>query len=172
MVDYFEDDEVFRDIDSFYKHLMKRMLKEMDDFEKAVRSGSLKGNWDIKPVNKPGVRGYVARGQFQLGGEPEHVPRVALEEKREPLTDVFEEAENVKIYIELPGVDKNDIQLDVTDGFVEVKAKNFAKTVEIPTGNIDFTKATANYKNGVLQVSIPKINRNIKDAKKRSIKIE
>ncbi len=172
MVDYFEDDEVFRDIDSFYKHLMKRMFKEMDDFEKAVRSGSLKGSWNIKPINKPGVRGYVARGQFQLGSEPRHVPRVALKEKREPLTDVFEEAENVKIYIELPGVDKNDIQLDVTDGFVEAKAKNFAKTVEIPTGNIDFTKATANYKNGVLQVSIPKINNTIKDAKKRSIKIE
>lgn len=172
MTDYFEDDEVFRDIDSFYMQLMKRMFKEMEDFEKAVRSGGLKGSWDVKPINKPGARGYVARGQFQLSGEPTRLPQRVLEEKREPLTDVFEEAGNVKIYMELPGVDKSNIQLDVTEGLVEVKAKNFAKTVKIPTENIDFSKATANYKNGVVQVTIPKISKTIKDAKKRSIKIE
>jgi HSP20 family molecular chaperone IbpA len=172
MADYFEDDEVFRDIDSFYKRMMKHMFKEMENFEKAVRSGKLKGTWDVKPINKPGVRGYVARGQFQLGGEPMRVPRRALEEKREPLTDVFDEKKNVNIYMELPGVDKNDIQLDVTDGFVEVKAKTFAKTVELPTRNVAFTKATANYKNGVLQVTIPRIKKTVKDGKKRSIKIE
>ena len=120
MVDYYEDDEVFRDINSFYKRLMERMLREMKDFEKTITSGQLKGTWNIKPINKPGVRGYVAKGQFQFGDEPMHIPRRAMKEEREPLTDVFEEEKDFKIYMELPGVDKSDIQLNVAEGVVEV----------------------------------------------------
>jgi HSP20 family protein len=172
MVDYFEDDEVFRDINSFYKRLMKRMFKDMEDLEKAVRSGQLKGSWDVKPIRKPGMRGYVAQGQFQLGGKPIPVPRRALEEKREPLTDVFNEKENVKVYMELPGVEKNDIKLDVTKHAVDVTAKNFAKTLELPTENVDFEKATANYRNGVLEIIIPKLKKVVENEKKSTIKIE
>lgn len=173
MVDYFEDDEIFRDINSFYKRLLERMFREMQNFEKAVKSDQLKGHWVVKPINKPSVRGYVARGQFQLGKPIRaHIPERVLEEEREPLTDVFEEKENVKIYLELPGVDKSDIQLNVADGFIEVRAKNFFKTVKLPTGNVDFEKAAANYKNGVLTVTIPKVQETVEDEKKRTIKIE
>jgi len=171
MADYYEDDEIFRDINSFYKRLMERMFKEMREFEKAARSGQLPGTWDVKPINKPGVRGYVARGHFQLG-EPTQTPRRALEESREPLTDVFDEKENIRVYMEMPGADKDDIQLNVTARAVEVKAKNFAKTVELPTENVDFEKAAASYKNGVLEVTIPKLTKAVEDEKKRTIKID
>lgn len=171
MVDYYEDDEVFRDINSFYKRLMERMFKNMEDFEKAIRTGQLKGNWDIKPLNKPGVKGYIAQGQFQLG-EPMKIPRQAIDEKREPLTDVFDETDRVRVYVELPGVDKNDIQLNVTEGSAEVKAENFFKKIELPTANVDFENATANYKNGVLEVTIQKTKKIEGDEKKRTIKIE
>jgi HSP20 family molecular chaperone IbpA len=172
MVEYFEDDEVFRDINSFYKRLMERMFKEMQSFEEAVGSGRLKGTWDVKPINKPGMRGYVARGQFQTGAEPVLTPKRELEgEAREPLTDVFEEEESVKVYMELPGVEKSDIKLDVTEGGMEVKAGNFAKTMRLPTRDVDSEKASANYKNGVLEVTIPKIQKTV-DEKKRTIKIE
>ncbi|MFQ6068643.1 MAG: Hsp20/alpha crystallin family protein [Candidatus Bathyarchaeia archaeon] len=171
MVDYHKDDEVFRNIDNFYKRLMERMFKEMQNFERAVKSGQLKGYWDIKPIKKPGVRGYVARGQFQLG-EPIHFPKRIFEEKREPLTDIFEDKESIRIYMEVPGVDKSEIQLNITDRFVEVNARNFFKTVELPTENIDHEKATASYKNGVLEVTIPKAQRTVENDKKRTIKIE
>ncbi|UCB60298.1 MAG: Hsp20/alpha crystallin family protein [Candidatus Bathyarchaeota archaeon] len=172
MGEHFEDDEVFRDIDSFYKNLMNRMLREMKDFERMARGGAIKGRWNIKPISNSGARGFVARGQFQFGGDPLQTAKRALVEQRQPLTDVFVEDEKVKIYMELPGVDKSDIKLDVTDELVEVKAKNFTKTVEMPTGNVDFTQTTATYKNGVLEVTIPKIKKTSKDTKKRSISIE
>lgn len=176
MVDYYEDDEVFRDINSFYKRLMERMFKEMQDFEKIAKGGKLKGGWEVKPINKPGVRGYVARGQFQFGSEPraraKRIPRRVLEEEREPLTDVFEEKESIRIYMELPDVDKSDIQLDVAERVVEVRAKNFSKTVELPTRNVDIEKVAARYKNGVLEVTIPKAQKTVEDENKRTIKIE
>ena len=177
MVDYYEDDDGFQDISSFYKRLMNHMFREMQDFEKAIRSGQLHGNWDIKPINKPGMKGYVAQGRFHFGGKPTNNPRpiprrLLREDTRDSLTDIFDEEEHVKMYMELPGVDKKDIQLDITERFIEVKAKNFAKRAELPTSSVDVEQATASYKNGVLQVTIPKITKSVKDEKKRTIRIE
>jgi HSP20 family molecular chaperone IbpA len=147
------------------------MLKEMEEIEEAIKSGKLQGEWEVKPIEEPGAKGYVARGRFQLG-EPLTLPKQAIDEVREPLTDVFEEQDHVKLYVELPGVEKDDIQLNVTEGRAEVKAKNFYKVIDLPTRDIEFEKATANYKNGVLEVLIPKTKKTVMEEKKKTIKIE
>jgi len=164
-------DEFFRDTDSYFKKLSERMFKEMEEIEKAIRSGKLQGEWEVKPIEEPGVKGYVARGRFQLG-EPLTLPKQAVDEVREPLTDVFEGEDHVKLYVELPGVEKNDIQLNVAEGRAEVKAKNFYKVIDLPTRDIEFDKANANYKNGVLEVTIPKTKKTVSEEKKKTIKIE
>jgi len=164
-------DEIFRDRDSYFKKLSERMFKEMEEIEKAIRSGKLQGEWEVKPIEEPGVKGYVARGRFQLG-EPLTFPKQAVDEVREPLTDVFEDKDHVKLYVELPGVEKNDIQLNVAEGRAEVKAKNFYKVIDLPTRDIEFDKAIANYKNGVLEVMMPKMKKTVSEEKKKTIKIE
>ena len=164
-------DETFRDIDAFYKKLTEKMFRQMEEIDKAIQSGRLQGEWDVRHIEKPGVRGYVAQGRFQLG-EPLTAPKQALDETREPLTDVFEDKEHVKLYIELPGVDKDDIQLNVTAGQAEIKAKSFYKTIDLPSRNVEFEKAAANCKNGVLEVLIPKKKTAVSDEKKTTIKIE
>jgi HSP20 family molecular chaperone IbpA len=143
----------------------------MEEIEKAIRSGKLQGEWEVKPIEEPGAKGYVARGRFQLG-EPLTLPKQAVDEVREPLTDVFEDKDHVKLYVELPGVEKNDIQLNVTEGRAEVKAKNFYKVVDLPTRDVEFEKAIANYKNGVLEVTIPKKEKTASEDEKKTIKIE
>jgi len=164
-------DEFFRNPDSYFKKFTARMLKEMEEIEKAIKSGKLQGEWEVKPIEEPGAKGYVARGRFQLG-EPPTVPKQAIDEVREPLTDVFDEQDHVKLYVELPGVEKDDIQLNVTEGRAEVKAKNFYKVIDLPTRDVEFEKATANYKNGVLEVLIPKTKKTVSEEKKKTIKIE
>lgn len=163
--------DVFRNVDSYFKKLVERMFREMEEFERAVRSGELQGEWEIKPIEGPGVKGYVARGRFQFG-EPWRVPKHALAEDREPLADVFEDKDCVKLYVELPGVEKNDIQLNVTEGRAEVRAKNFYRAIDLPTKDIEFERASASYKNGVLEVLIPKTKKAIREEKKQTIKIE
>ena len=74
----------------------------------------------------------------------------------EPLTDIFEDERSIKIYFEVRGEDKKDIQLNVTAGKVEVKAKNFYKMINLPKSNIDLENASSKYKNSVLEVTIPK----------------
>lgn len=149
----FED--IFGDADDFFKKLAKRMIREMEEIERAIRSGELRGEWDIKPIEEPHTKGFVARGKLQLD-KPLKLPTQVTEEVREPLTDIFEDKENVKIYVELPGAENNDIQLNIKDGRAEVKAKNFYKTIELPTKYLESEKTSTNYKNGVLEVTIPK----------------
>jgi HSP20 family protein len=159
MSDDFQD--IFDDVDKIYQRFAKRMFKEMEDIEEAIKSGKLAGEWNIKPIEEPGVKGYIAKGRFELGGKPVQpkiltLPKDIPQEMREPLTDVFEDDDNVRLYIELPGVEKKDIKFNVSEGKAEIRAKNFHKTIDLPTMNIEAAKTRANYKNGVLEVTIPK----------------
>ena len=85
-----------------------------------------------------------------------------MKETSEPLTDVFDDENTIKIYMEVRGEDKKDIQLNVTAGKFEVKAKNFYKIINLPTSNIDLEKASSKYKNGVLEAVIPKKAKTLK----------
>ena len=173
--------DIFDDMDKFYQRFTKKMFKEMEEIEEALRSGKLEGDWDIKPIEEPGVKGYVARGRFQLG-KPQSpqplkplktlkLPEQVSDEVREPLTDVFEDKDNVKLYVELPGAEKDNIQLNVTDGHAEVTAKKFYKTIDLPTKDVEADKAVANYKNGVLEITIPRKTKPATEEPKHSIKI-
>jgi len=159
--DDFED--IFDDVDEFYQRLTKKAFKDMKDIEEAIRNGKLEGEWDIQPIEKPGMKGYIARGHFQSGDKAEpkilKLPEKIREEMREPLSDVFEDKDNVKLYVELPGVEQKDIQLNFTQGRVEIKARNFQKTIDLPNADLDVGKMTTNYKNGVLEIVIPKNKR-------------
>ncbi len=174
MPDDFQD--IFDDVDKLYQRFAKRMFKEIEDIEDAIKSGKLEGKWDIKPIEEPGVKGYVARGRFEFGNKARPktltLPKEVPQEAREPLTDVFQDENNVKLYVELPGVEKADIKLNVSQGKAEIKAKNFFKVIDLPTVDIEVDKAEANYKNGVLEVTIPKKKKTKVEQPKTTIRIE
>ena len=173
MTTFFDINEFFGDF-GFSGEFMESILREFNEIEKMIKSGRLKGKWDIKQIDEPGRKGYVIQGGFwsaqpvepfdpfkprkrrPMPKRPFEVPEKTLKEIREPLADVFEEDKAVKIYVELPGEEKDDVQLNVAEGKVEVKAKKFYKMIEVPTGNVDIEKASSKYKNGVLEVTIPK----------------
>ena len=162
------------------RKMMKKMLEaDMEQF--AADSDGMKGGWNIKEIDKPGMKGYIIEGRFYSdqplshSESPEPLNPTPLRrpmpkspfgipekpaEPREPLTDFFEEEDAIKIYIELPGENENDIQLNITEGNVEVKAKNFHKVLEVP-GNLEKEKASKKYNNGVLTVTIPKTKQSL-----------
>lgn len=170
--DYFED--MFSDLDFFNSKFMKRMQSEIDEILKLIKSGKTKGVWEAREINEPGVRGYIIQGRFgridsleplepmkpsrrrPLPENPFELPKKALNDTREPLTDIFEEEDATRIYVELPGEEKQDIQLNFKEGNVEVNAKNFYKMIELPRKPIDNEAVKTEYKNGVLQITIPK----------------
>ena len=171
----FDDDfdEIFGDLDIF-KKFAKRSQDELGKILERIKSGEIEGSWEIKEINEPGVKGYAIRGRFgsneeidpleplkplkrrPLPEKPFEIPEAGLEEMREPLVDVFEEENAVKIYAELPGEEKDDIRLSIAKDKAEIKAKNFYKIMELPKRHYAVEDMSSEYKNGVLEITIPK----------------
>ena len=167
----------------------------MEKIDEAVKKGHLEGDWQVKQIDNPNMKGYIINGDFSsnqfetpfdppnplepwnpierrpVPSRPFELLNNSIQEQREPLIDIFEEKDTIKIYMELPGEDKDDIKLNLTENQAEVKGKNFYKVIELPTQNIDMDKASSTYKNGVLQLTIPKKNITVGEDKRR-IKIE
>ena len=82
-----------------------------------------------------------------------------LMEEREPLIDVFEENDAVKIYIEALAEIKNGMRLKVTEDQVEIKARDFCKSIDLSKYNLEREKAYYHFKNSMLEITLPKKER-------------
>lgn len=84
-----------------------------------------------------------------------------------PAADLYEDADNYYVKVELPGVRKEDITVALEDAALTIAATRaekgaegetraeFRRTVGAPEG-VDAGKVTAAYENGVLTVTLPK----------------
>jgi len=86
--------------------------------------------------------------------------RAEISEEIEPLVDVFDYGDKVIVVAEMPGVDKDKIDVRITkDNKLIIKASNknkkYYREVDLPP-NIKPDTAKAKYKNGVLEIIIEK----------------
>jgi HSP20 family protein len=118
---------------------------------------------------------------------PERWSMPAVLEISPPAVDLFEEKDEIVVKAELPGMDKDSIQVNITDHTLtikgekkkeeEVKEENyyrsersygsFVRTLELPA-DVHSDKAKASFKNGVLEVRLPKTE----EAKAKEIKVK
>lgn len=81
-------------------------------------------------------------------------------DEREPLVDVMEEKEDIVVLAEIPGVEKNDINLHTTEDhltiYVETADRKYHKELTFPT-KVDPNSSQASYKNGVLEIRLKKL---------------
>lgn len=108
----------------------------------------------------------------------------------EPKINVAETKDKVLVTAELPGVSENNIDVEisvngyitisgdkkhenteVTKGgyFSEISYGHISRTIPLP-GNLDYSNADAEYNNGVLTVSIPKLELEQQNRKKIAVK--
>lgn len=107
---------------------------------------------------------------------------------KEPFTDIVETKDSVIVTAELPGVEKKDIKINATEDTIEISAETkvekkieekgyyrrersfgrYYRSYTLPA-KVKPDKAKATYKNGVLEVVLPKAE--VKE-KGKSIKIE
>ncbi|MGQ9460697.1 MAG: archaeal heat shock protein Hsp20 [Candidatus Bathyarchaeaceae archaeon] len=111
----------------------------------------------VGPDGKPVIRefGNVESGH---GG-----PRIR--EEREPLVDIMEVGKEVVILAELPGVERDDINLNATEDHltisVDTAERKYHKELTLPA-MVDPKSAQASYKNGVLEVRLRKLEKPFK----------
>ena len=98
-------------------------------------------------------------------GIDEPTPAPLPEGVREPLTDVTVEGDTVRVVVELPGVGKEDIELETTEESmcirVDTEKRRFQKTVALTTA-VNPESARAEYNNGILEVTLHAKSKGVK----------
>jgi HSP20 family protein len=106
-----------------------------------------------------------------------------------PAVEVFEKGNKLVVHAEIPGVSKDDINIDVTDDVLTIEGERrqesedrgegyyrsersygrFVRSIPLPEG-VDSDKAEAKFKDGVLEVTIPAPKRERKRGRKVQIR--
>lgn len=106
---------------------------------------------------------------------------------RLPSLDVVDRDNEVLVRAEIPGVDKKDLDISVTENLLtikgesrketkeekgdyhrhEISSSSFARSVTLP-GAVDSSKAKASLKDGILEITMPKLE----SSKRRSITVQ
>jgi HSP20 family protein len=176
------------DIDEALKEMEEMMAKEFENLsknapedltrERTLPDGTKMKSWGpfvygysvtVGPDGKPKVREFGNfKAETRLGK-----PHMDIKEKREPLADVIPGDGEIRVIVELPGVEKKDIKLSGTENkltiSVDTPERKYFKEVELPA-KVETKKATSKYKNGVLDITIPK--KKEEKTKSETIKIE
>lgn len=173
--DFFDDDDFFG-MDEEFSRIMGHMNRIFEDIGKSPmrKSGefgpfiygfSMKTGPDGKPIINEFGNVPAAKGGGSVG---------EASDEREPLTDVIEGDDDVTVIVELPGVEKEDINLEAGEESLSIKVdtdkRKYSKTLELPC-KVKTEPVKATYKNGILEVKLPRDERK-KDEKKKSVRIE
>lgn len=144
--------DLFRSFDDDFDVMRERIDRLMEAVLRGTGSDPLVYGFSMRTGadGRPVVQEF---GNVPRGGAP---PDASC---REPLTDVTEEGDKVKVIVELPGVDKQDIDLRSEDReltiSVDTERKKFCKRLELPCDVLS-DSASAEYRNGVLTVVMDK----------------
>jgi HSP20 family protein len=104
-----------------------------------------------------------------------------------PALDVFEEKDELVVKAELPGIEKDNVEVNLTDHTLTIKGEkkkeeevkeekyyrsersygSFVRTLQLPA-DVQSDKVKASFKNGVLEVRLPKTE----EAKGKEIKVK
>jgi HSP20 family protein len=108
-----------------------------------------------------------------------------------PSVDVSEDDKQVKVTAELPGMDEKDIDVSLSKDSLTIKGEkkeekeekkkdyyrmersygSFSRTIALPV-EVDTDKVRAEFRKGILTVTMPKTSKAIEETKKISVKAE
>ncbi|MEM4170092.1 MAG: archaeal heat shock protein Hsp20 [Thermoplasmata archaeon] len=152
--DEFDFDYFFDDFEEEFKRMNERISRILNELSR-----------HMSDVQGPFVYGFTMK--IGPDGKPRieefgNVPKVGvgeLEGYREPLVDVSDDEKNVYVTAELPGVEKEQINLQVDENTIIIKTdvpeRKYYKVIELPE-RVKPETAKASYHNGILDVTIEK----------------
>lgn len=151
--------------------LFKGIEKLVDLAERAEKAGGeLRKEGEIRGGSKErplrGIYGFTVRTDLGRGKsrietfgnikKTKQGPRVM--ETREPLVDVFDEGDEIRVIAELPGIQETDIKLGLKGDILNLETsgeRKYAKEILLPA-KVDFESRKTNFKNGIMEVRFKK----------------
>ena len=148
--DFFGMDENFENFFKQFERMWEEALKSTSTDEIQPGSSFIRGfSINVGPDGKPRFQEFGNHPKKIKQGKP------IISEEREPLTDIIEGDREISITVEIPGVEKKDIDLNVTEKNLEIFVNNserrYKKIVDLPCDVIPRT-SEATYKNGILDI--------------------
>ncbi|MCX6160556.1 MAG: Hsp20/alpha crystallin family protein [Ignavibacteriae bacterium] len=150
--------------------LFKGIEKLVDLAGKLEEKGEIRKEGDISFDNlKKGMKGVYGFTIKTAGGGSPRVETFGnikktpegpkVDEEREPITDIFDEKDEIVIIAEMPGIEESSIKIDIKEDILEISAVNknrsYRKEILLPSKvNIDNLKSK--YNNGILEIRIKK----------------
>ncbi len=165
-------DRWFSDIDEMFERMFQDMAKGMPKehmTEKKLPDGSTIRQFgpfvygysmSVGPDGKPVIQEFGnVKPSKRPGAFGLEQPALEPTDSREPLVDVINEPQQVRVVTELPGVEKSDIKTTISEEALTIKvesaARNYYKEVKLPAG-VDPDSSKASYNNGVLEIVLQK----------------
>ena len=170
--DLFKDLDGFEEIFNEFEHEMNNDLVNMInriESEGQHRSESFIYGYSIN-IDENGKAEINEFGNIK--SSPEGEENLEVSESREGLVDIIEGKNAVTVVIELPGVEKSDIKVEIKESIIFVtmiNSKNYYKEIPL-TSKIISNSARAKYNNGILEIIINKDNKN--DSENSTVVIE
>ncbi|MFX1557780.1 MAG: archaeal heat shock protein Hsp20 [Promethearchaeota archaeon] len=173
-----------KEFQRIFKQIFKQIMSNLPEDLQGLSPEELMKEF-IKNKSKFGFKGPIMYGfniSFDQAGNPvidsfgniktEPVSgKPKVKRVREPLIEVNEEADQIIVIAEMPGVTKEDIELKGTNDSLTISTekgtgRNYFKEIKLPAAvNSDYAKAR--YVNGILEIKLKKI-----DKKHTNIKID
>lgn len=124
----------------------------------------------LGPDGKPQIREFGnTKPPRRVEGEGDEHFEIA---EREPLTDVIESDDSISITLEIPGVDKDDIELTVKEDKISINvdtpSRRYFKEIPLKV-TVDPNTSKATHKNGVLDITLKKVQTEDNTGKKVKI---
>jgi len=152
------------DIFDLFEQEFKRMQQEMTNFNQHHPFNQT----ESQPIGQPRIYGwsyYVGpdgQPHFQEYSNTNQLPtkqKPQIQEKNEPFIDVIDSDKELYITAELPGISKENIDVELTKDSLILTVKHpergFEKEIQLPT-EINKKPVEAKYNNGVLSITLQK----------------
>ena len=187
---FFGFPDIFRGFDDMRKEMERQFEQQFKDIESKAPKDLVKEyetstggkvreygpfvygySMTIGPDGRPKVREFGnVKSPFSSRG---FFTRPLISSEREPLADVTTNDKEVKVVVEMPGVSKENIKVNVYDNSLEVTTtgtdRKYHEVIEIPP-ETDIETVTSTYKNGILEITFKKKEQT--KPKGKQIKIE
>ncbi|MBY0578734.1 MAG: Hsp20/alpha crystallin family protein [Burkholderiales bacterium] len=162
-----ENEVAVRKAGEIQKAMPVRLMNPFEEMERIFESAFPVG-W-----MRPFPRGWPG----EMGFESTMMPRL----------DVIEKDEEIVVLAEVPGVDRKDLDISMTDSTLTIKGKTnhrqetegaayscceishgaFSRTVNLPS-EVNVDKAKAQFKDGMLEIDLPKMEK----SRRRTLKLD
>lgn len=105
-----------------------------------------------------------------------------LSERYSPAVEISETENSIEVKVELPGIDPNAVDIQVTKDFVSIRGERkrpegtsasefrygeFGRSIVLPV-KVQNTAATADYQEGILRLTLPKVE----EEKNKVVKVQ